>query len=278
MRIKGLKVLVGADPELFVTDSKGNLISAVGLVPGTKQSPFPVELGAVQLDGMAAEFNIDPAKNKREFVRNLNKVMKQLDIIIGRGNTLSAVPTAHFGAEMIAAQPKEAQELGCEPDYNAYTGRENPRPNADTPFRTGSGHVHIGWTNVEDPHSPNHMQDCRTLAIYLDTFLALPSMLYDTDDERRTLYGAAGAFRPKPYGMEYRTLSNAWLRSPELMAWVYEQVGHAFRAALDGSNFCRDVDWYLKNRSYFMSPDDFKTSMFGLLDKYGVSRPPVMAV
>ncbi len=39
--------------------------------------------------------------------------------------------------------------------------------------------------------------------------------MYDKDTERRGMYGKAGAFRPKPYGVEYRTLSNAWLSNDE---------------------------------------------------------------
>jgi hypothetical protein len=36
------------------------------------------------------------------------------------------------------------------------------------------------------------------------------------------MYGKAGAFRPKPYGMEYRVLSNKWLTNTRLQSWVYD--------------------------------------------------------
>ena len=38
---------------------------------------------------------------------------------------------------------------------------------------------------------------------------------------RRELYGAPGSFRPKPYGMEYRPLSNAWLKNWDSVNTVY---------------------------------------------------------
>lgn len=66
-----MKLLVGADPELFVSDN-GKLVSCHGLLPGTKAEPHRVERGAVQVDGMAAEFNIDPAGDEETFITNLN--------------------------------------------------------------------------------------------------------------------------------------------------------------------------------------------------------------
>jgi len=58
-----MKILVGCDPELFVKKD-GVLVSAHGLVQGSKEHPFRVSKGAVQVDGMALEFNIDPAEDE----------------------------------------------------------------------------------------------------------------------------------------------------------------------------------------------------------------------
>jgi len=44
---------------------------------------------------------------------------------------------------------------------------------------------------------------------------------------RRELYGKAGAMRPKPYGWEYRVLSNYWMFEDKLVAWVYNQTALA---------------------------------------------------
>ncbi len=48
---------IGADPEIFLR-RRGKAFSAHGVIPGTKKEPHNVEKGAVQVDGMAVEFNV----------------------------------------------------------------------------------------------------------------------------------------------------------------------------------------------------------------------------
>jgi hypothetical protein len=230
-----LNLLIGCDPECFVRKvGQKQIQSAHGLVPGDKKNPYKVHQGAVQVDGMALEFNIDPAKNEREFVENITGVMKIMAGMVPQYE-LVPVPVASFTKAIMAKQPKEALELGCEPDFCAWNeGQANPRPNGDVNFRTGAGHVHIGWTNDVDINDPGHMEACIMATKQLDYYLGLGSLVYDTDTKRRTMYGAAGAFRPKPYGVEYRVLSNAWLQSEELMAWVYRTTTKAINDLFEG--------------------------------------------
>lgn len=211
------KILIGADPELFCTDETGKLISSHGLVPGTKFEPFKVQHGAVQIDGTALEFNIDPAKNQTEFVKNIQSVMGQMQAMIG-GKQFHIAPSVMYDEEYFKSVPEDAKELGCNPDYNAWTYSENPRPDMSTPLRTASGHVHVGWVSEGEDVMPG---DQIAVVRELDYFLGIMSLDWDPDPTRRQLYGLAGAFRPKPYGVEYRVLSNAWLRSKDLMKQVY---------------------------------------------------------
>lgn len=228
-----LDILVGADPEVFMMKGK-KFISAHGAIPGDKKNPHKVAHGAVQVDGMALEFNIDPAKNPEEFVKNLTAVMATLKEMVP-GHELAAVPVADFSAAYMAKQPKEALELGCEPDFNAWEGGAvNPRPDGKVNFRTGAGHVHIGWGKDYDINNPDHLEACCMVVKQLDFYLGLGSLVYDKDTKRRTLYGAAGAFRPKSYGVEYRVLSNAWLQSEALMKWVFETTQKAIDDLMAG--------------------------------------------
>jgi len=232
--------LIGTDPELFVTKG-GKLQSAFGLIKGDKKNPFKVDKGAVQVDGMALEFNTDPTDNEDEFVNNIATVMSQLKDMVPEYEFF-VEPTAQFGADYIKAQPSEAKEMGCDPDYNAYTGEVNEKPDEDSPFRTASGHIHIGWTENEPEGCPFHFDECCEVAKQLDIYLGIPSLMFDNDNERRKMYGQAGSFRPKPYGMEYRVLSNAWLKHPELQRWVFQQAQKAVEDLVEGKRAQDRID------------------------------------
>lgn len=226
-----MEITLGCDPEVFVRDtSTGKFICGEGLIQGDKRNPFKVAKGAIQVDGTALEFNIDPAKTQAEFVGNVARVFGDLQVRVKKINPkyeLVASPVADFDPAYFKKISVEAKRLGCEPDYNAYTGKANPAPQGDRPFRTGSGHIHVGWTEGQDPMEKYHFLVCREVASILDMYLLPQSLLWDSDDRRRDLYGNPGAFRPKSYGMEYRVLSNAWLRDPALIKWVYDQINKA---------------------------------------------------
>lgn len=268
-----LNILVGADPEVFVRKAgRKQFQSAHGLVRGDKKNPQKVDRGAVQVDGMALEFNIDPAKNEREFIENITGVMKIMGGMVP-DYELVPVPVANFTAALMAKQPKEALELGCEPDFCAWKdGEANPRPNGAVNFRTGAGHVHIGWTDGVDVGDPGHMEACIMATKQLDYYLGLGSLVYDEDTKRRTMYGAAGAFRPKPYGVEYRVLSNAWLQSEELMGWVYRTTIKAISDLFDGKvAYNRHVE-LVKTLMVQKKPD--LEIVRQLLNIHGVEAPP----
>ena len=53
------------------------------------------------------------------------------------------------------------------------------------------------------------------------------------DHTRRELYGMAGSFRPKSYGLEYRVLSNFWCFNPRYIEWVWDNVDRAIHSDVD---------------------------------------------
>ncbi len=160
-----------------------------------------------------------------EFVNNINQVRATLASYVP-GYNIVAEPVATYDEEYFRWDvPNTAKELGCDPDFDGWTFNANPRPDpGNNPIRTGAGHVHIGWTDGADVVDKDHFVQCARVARQMDYYLGIHSLIWDKDDTRRSLYGKAGAFRPKPYGMEYRVLSNRWLESEALTRWVYNTI------------------------------------------------------
>lgn len=222
-----MKIYCGADPEIFLQSLEGHLKSAIDTVGGTKENPKPMGIGDgfnIQEDNVAVEFNIPPAGDAAEFTDNIQKALAhiRMEVFAGWGARLSPISAASFPKEEL--NDRRALEFGCDPDYNAYTGEVNPRPKADDPnLRSCGGHVHIGFDAAA--------VDLRHVIRMMDLHLGVPSVLMDKGDLRKQLYGKAGAYRQKPYGGEYRTLSNFWIFDPTLCQWVYNNTTRAVHAA-----------------------------------------------
>jgi len=208
---------VGHDAEVFVTN-RGTIAHAIGLLGGTKDEPLQVDQGAIQEDNVLAELNIWPATNADDFVSRTNVVMDEIVTRLPDGYDVRVQASHHYTKPVLMAMPDQALDFGCSPDYNAWTLSANDVSSPLTTLRTAGGHVHIGFSQAVTATSQVEvMRMC-------DYLLGLPSVLLDDDVERRSLYGKAGAYRPKAYGAEYRVLSNFWLKDEELMRWVYAQA------------------------------------------------------
>lgn len=121
----------------------------------------------------------------------------------------------------------------CEPDFSAYSMEMNHKPfSEDFTLRSAGGHIHIGYDDVEVPYDDELFgytvdQQRSTIVRALDLFISVPMLLVEPDNKRKELYGKAGAFRPKSYGLEYRTPSNFYLTSKELCQGVFNSVTKA---------------------------------------------------
>ena len=225
-----MKIKIGADPEVFAYDKRtGKPVSVHDIIPGNKLEPAKVPRGAIQVDGVAAEFNIHPASSRAEFVRNIKKVYEFLGKVVLEKDPnleLKATPCALFDQDYFDKLPFECLQLGCEPDFDAYTLMMKNKPKTDKPLRTGAGHIHIGFNETIKPKKDlldiDYMKKCASLVYELDWAFGPVQTYWDSDEERRTLYGEPGTFRPKPYGLEYRVLSNAWLKETWSIMYVHD--------------------------------------------------------
>lgn len=217
-----MATLVGADPELFLRDQQGNLRASCGLFGGTKDKPLPFGSKgfALQEDNVALEFNIPPAYNAEMFDKHFEIALAELRQRSGKlGLSLAFEASAVFPSEELKSPG--ARVFGCDPDWNAWFRDWNPMPRSkEKALRSCGGHVHVGCRNF------NEEQRVQTVR-WMDVLLGVPSLFIDKDSRRRELYGNAGALRMKPYGVEYRTLSNFWVADSSLRKWVFDETQKA---------------------------------------------------
>lgn len=222
-----MNIKLGCDPECFLIDTENKYRSSIGKIGGSKISPMPLPIGpgyCVQEDNVAIEFNIPPAEGRSQFVESINLTLDFLkqEIQSRFGYTLSPVSAVSFDDEEL--QDPRALEFGCEPDFNAWTEDVNPKPKAeDVNLRSCGGHVHVGFDKTK--------ADKLTVIKLMDLFMGVPSILMDNGEKRKQLYGKPGAFRDKPYGVEYRVLSNFWIFNDKTIEWVWNQTLKAVNAA-----------------------------------------------
>jgi len=222
---------IGTDTEFFGKDKQGNHVALCGKIGGTKEAPLQLkdmsEGFCVQEDNVSVEWNVPPTSRKSVFVSYV-KVMRERVAKILNTMELDISTAASVSFDKKELSHPNALVFGCEPDYDAWTKRENRKPHSDDEcLRTAGGHIHVGTGEV------GMLAGIRMM----DLFLGVPSVLLDDSPEsvkRRELYGKAGAMRPKPYGFEYRVLSNFWTFEDYLVKWVFDNTQLAMNKAVTG--------------------------------------------
>lgn len=208
---------MGGDPEFFIANTKGVIIPSCGLIGGEKGEGVPVNATDLTCkwleDNVAVELNFTPADDGDVFTQRITRAMLAVN---NRLNTLGYTPVfkpSHNFAPKDLVHAK-ALTFGCDPDFCAYDpvayNADGPKArtldaSSFTTERYCGGHLHFSLTNKDKIPS-------WVIAMMLDAYVGLPMVALEPQGSRRKTYGLAGLYRPKAYGIEYRTLSNAWLR------------------------------------------------------------------
>ena len=226
-----MKFTIGTDPE-FMLRKDGEYASSIGLLRYTKRVPkrFP-DGTTLQKDNVAIEFASSVADSEETFVKAVRTAFFHTLSEIPSEYGLVATPSAHFKVELL--ESKEAQEIGCEPDFNAWTSQKNVAPVEE--FRAGTlrscgAHIHVGHPSLRK------IFDKEDMIKVMDYVVGNTTVPLDCDApalERRKLYGKAGCFRPTNYGVEYRTLSNFWLKTPNLVRLIYNLTADSLKVMTD---------------------------------------------
>ena len=231
-------IYFGCDPELFITKDVGKVRKRVAVVGSERVIPehgltHREHHGSIVRDGVQVELH--PLQSYcREVLRyRLHGMFQALDTHIkqsqyaGMKINFSQVVKVSRG-DLMRLSP-DARQLGCQPSLNVY-GRTPIQKNGETyQLRSAAGHVHIGCEWVRN----GHIKPGRLVHI-LDVLVGNTCVLLDRDPlaaERRKVYGLAGEYRLPIHGLEYRTLSNFWLRSYPLMSLVMGLTKMAVKVA-----------------------------------------------
>lgn len=220
--------LTGSDPEFFIENKDGEIVSSIGIVGGSKDLPKKVnDLCSVHEDNVTMEIAIKPAKDEDEFTFNLLEAIRIAEENVG--HKVSRKSSHVFADDALSCM--KAREAGCGADFDAKTGEENPRADyGSTNLRCCGGHVHIDLpTNFVGVPVVQ-----RNVILFMDIYAGVPSVILDGDTERRKVYGKASCYRETKYGVEYRTLSNFWCFDEKLIRFIYQATERAVTKGTSG--------------------------------------------
>jgi hypothetical protein len=244
-----LNFTCGTDIEMFLCKEEDNkVVSAVGIINGTKEKPVIMPNGAsLHYDNVLAEFATPICNGKREWLNNCNTSFKLADGALPSGYYLSTTLASTFVPEE-ELQTEEAKQIGCSRDYNAYSLKANTPPSIEgLKLRSAGAHIHIGHLCLQ-----NDMDKQIGIVRVMDALHGLISIELDDNDgsqRRKELYGKAGTYRPTAYGIEYRTLSNYWLKDERL----------------------QELMWLLSRDALQIVVNDEEDEFFRMLDDQGVN-------
>lgn len=206
------RLTFGADPELFIENTEGDIVGSEKVIA---DKPSTKRYGIIR-DGVQVELNAAPSGCRGLFGNGIVGLFRSLDDNLKKaGYKASFKSVVEVSQAELDSLSEASRKLGCAPSNNYY----NARAKIEVPdgFRTRSagGHIHLGL-------DASYVRP-KELVPVVDTLVGNTCVLVDRDPaaaERRKVYGRAGEFRTPRHGLEYRTLSNFWLRSCQLMSMV----------------------------------------------------------
>lgn len=211
MNEQTLKPSFGCDPEFFLMNAGNHhIVPSVGVFDGTKDEPYREEEWptgfTTQEDNVMLEISVQPTYDVQSAVHVLKTAMLQTKTLARhKGYKLNFKEHHAFRPEQL--ESPQAKQIGCEVDFDAYTGGKarNDLPKLGT-GRSAGGHIHLGGTFNCPPF---------VAAMFADLFILCSSTSFLQRDTtpRQQWYGQPGIYRDKPYGIEYRTPGNWWLES-----------------------------------------------------------------
>ena len=256
--------ILGTDPEAFVSRN-GKIIGSEKIMPegGVIYRHGITVLNAnesgenkVIMDGVQVELNPMPSYCREVLSANIQTCMLNLASRLKEKKYIDVKPDFSVLIEVdkdeFDSLSGECKRFGCMPSYNAY-GEPKVANNVDPMeyrLRCAGGHIHLGvWNNDNGHPTKVSLKDVLTknqdeLIQLMDVIVGNTCVLLDRDPgniERRKIYGRAGEYRKPKHGIEYRTLSNFWLRSYPLMSFATGMARFAVNIMANGDKHYKAI-------------------------------------
>lgn len=224
---------IGSDPEIFVENNE-KIIPAFEFL-GSKEKPEKWRQNngggafdqTLYWDGFQAEFTTTPVTCLSWHVDSIQSALSVLSKkakAYDKDAKLSIKTLIEVPMETLQNAAPEHVAFGCTPSFNAYGMQGNITDGKNTIFRSAGGHIHFGVGQMSH-------EKAIPIVKALDKILgvACVSLFAKYDNPaRRMMYGLAGEYRLPKHGIEYRTLSNAWLCHPLITNIVFDVARKAF--------------------------------------------------
>lgn len=218
------EVAVGSDAEGFFVNKEGRAVPVVGLLGGTKGTPIECDGGGYLEDCVAWEINPEPVPLSEGADKFADNIIKCLDTVKSKALALDLsvdIKPAHLFKKVDLRSP-QASVSGCSTSYCAWDLKvHDPIDLGLTSYRFASGDLHVSWPDIDDDKDPFFRIN---MVRMLDIFIGMSEIVNTEPTERSKFYGIPGVHRPTPYGVEYKTPSNFWLRDRDTMKWAYNTV------------------------------------------------------
>ena len=236
-KIQHNAVMMGCDPEFFF-EKKGQIIGSEKVIDIKKGLPIKLyksgsnpSIGKGEskfiVDGVQAELNPKPDTCRARLGNEISQCFSLLYEKMQTDKELSINfnPTVQITKNELMSLDEQSRKFGCTPSKNTDKKLNNSICVKDATkykYRSAGGHIHLGFQGCESKIK-TVMKEPERLIQIMDIIVGNTCVLIDRDIgniERRKNYGRAGEFRTPPHGIEYRTLSNFWLKSYPLMSFV----------------------------------------------------------
>lgn len=194
-------VTFGSDPELFVVSKDNEMVPS--------QAVLDKDTVMVKKDGFQIELNPNSHSCRQSSATYINYALQEAHRLAQAKGYKLSFKVGHIVSDDVWSKVSMMlKRFGCNPTVNAHEKNFKRVTGLRERFRAGGGHIHLGFTLKAT-------SDVNKLVTLMDIMVGNTFVLLDRDPDnarRRKNYGRAGEYRLKSYGLEYRVLSNFWMK------------------------------------------------------------------